>query len=83
MEGKMKEGGRGGRDGGRKGEGGTEGGREGGRKGGREEGEGRGDCYTHSNKKNYNPMAPEYLNSKHVAYYVITYVGVYQWHDSI
>ena len=40
-----------------------------GREGGRGGREGRGDSYTYSNT---NPIASEYLNIKHVTYYVIT-----------
>ena len=63
------------------GEGGREGGRggEGRREGGREVGEGgrggrgrRDDCYTYSN-------GPQYLNSNHVTYYVITCKSAFDW----
>ena len=66
-----------GKEGGRKGRGWREvgRGREGGRKGRgwREVGrgrEGRGDCYTYSNIIQWHHL--EYLNIKHVTYYVIT-----------
>ena len=73
MEGRGGEGrgaeGRGGE--GRGGYGGGEG-REGGREGGRGGRGRRDDCYTYSN-------GPQYLNSNHVTYYVITCTSAFDW----
>ena len=48
--------------------------REGGREGG-------GDCYTYSNSDTTNPLSfpPQYLNSNHVTYYVITCKSAFDW----
>ena len=52
---------------------GREVGRKGGRKGGREGREGRrDDCYSYSN-------GPQYLNSNHVTYYVITCMSAFDF----
>ena len=75
--------GRGGEGRGGEGRGGREGGREGGKEGrreGRREGRevGRGgrermdDCYSYYN-------GPQYLNSNHVTYYVITFKSAFDW----
>ena len=69
-----------------------EGGREGGRggrewmEGGRQEGEGgreggRDDCFTYSNSDTTHPLSfpPQYLNSNHVTYYVITCKSAFDW----
>ena len=71
MAGQGREGREGGREGGM--EGGREGGREDGREGGRG-GEGRGGMTVI-----HIPKTPQYLNSRHVTYYVITCKSAFDW----
>ena len=42
---------------------------------------GRDDCYTYSNSDTTNPLfiPLQYLNSNHVAYYVITCNSAFDW----